>query len=236
MKRSSSPVSSSQTAIHSRLETVVRRHLASDWRQPLHAPTVAAFERMLALPGFDAGRELVFDSGCGTGASTRLIAKHFPEALVVGIDRSANRLARTGSTAFPLQRENVIWVQAELASFWRLALENGWRLHRHYLLYPNPWPKPGQLQRRWHAHPVFHQMLALGGVLELRCNWKIYAEEFVHAIHIVHPEVKIERDSTDSEGTWEGIQTPFGRKYAASGHRLYRLLAYLDPGGSSVDC
>jgi len=230
MNQASSPVSSSQSAVHHRLEEVVRRHAATVWQRPLHAPSVAAFKRLLALPGFDPACDLVFDSGCGTGASTRLIADRQPDCLVIGIDRSANRLSRLGQRDFPLQRDNAIWVQAELSSFWRLALENGWRLRRHYLLYPNPWPKPGQLQRRWHAHPVFPGMLALGGVLELRCNWKIYAEEFRRAVEIVHPGADVQVESADSEEGWDGIETPFGRKYTRSGHQLYRLIADLDRG------
>jgi tRNA G46 methylase TrmB len=230
MNQVSSPVSSSQTAIHPRLEDVVRRHAATVWRRPLHAPTVAAFERLLALEDFEAGRDLVFDSGCGTGVSTSDIAARHADCLVIGIDRSLNRLSRQGRVEFPSQRDNAIWIQAELSSFWRLALENGWRLKRHYLLYPNPWPKPGQLKRRWHAHPVFPQMLTLGGMLELRCNWKIYAEEFQRAVEIVRPGAEIQMESADSEQGWDAIETPFGRKYARSGHRLYRLIAALDRG------
>lgn len=235
MNGKSSAVSSSQSEIHSRLDSVVRRHLASGWRQPLHTPTVAAFERMVALPGFDVTGGLIFDSGCGTGASTRLIAQRHPDMLVVGIDRSINRLSRQGRVEFPYRRENAVWIQAELASFWRLALENGWRLDRHFLLYPNPWPKPGQLQRRWHAHPVFPQMLALGGLLELRCNWKVYAQEFRRAIELIVPGAPMQAERADSEGNWGGIETPFGRKYAQSGHGLYRLLVDLrNPDASSV--
>lgn len=231
MNRGSSPVSSSQTQIHPRLETVVRRHLSAEWQQPVHAHTVAAFERMVALPDFDASAGLILDSGCGTGASTRLIAQQHPDCLVVGIDRSVSRLSRQGRTGFPIQRDNAVWIQAELSSFWRLVLQHGWRLRRHYLLYPNPWPKPGQLQRRWHAHPVFPQMLSLGGTLELRCNWKVYAEEFEHAIRLARPDIRVEADSAGSEGEWGEIETPFGRKYAQSGHHLYRLVVELDGRG-----
>lgn len=224
----SSPVSSSQLGCHRRLDEVVRRHLASDWRRPLHAPTVKAFERLLALPGFDPGRSLVFDSGCGSGRSTRRIAERHPESVVIGIDRSEDRLSRLGFEALPARQGNAFWVQAELSSFWRLALEQGWRLLRHYLLYPNPWPKPGQLQRRWHAHPVFPALLALGGVLELRSNWKIYADEFERALTIAVPEAKLEPQAGASEADWGGIETPFGTKYAASGHPLCRLVVNLD--------
>lgn len=230
MNAASSPVRSSQTDLHPRLEAVVRKHLASAWRQPLHRPTVAAFERMIALPGFDVGAGPVFDSGCGTGAGTRLIAKRHRDRLVIGVDRSLHRLSRLGGSDFPLQQGNVVWIQAELATFWRLALQRGWRLHRHYLLYPNPWPRPGQLQRRWHGHPVFPQLLALGGVLELRCNWKLYAEEFRRALELACGGAEVGVESASSEKAWGGIETPFGLKYAQSGHRLYRLVANLGEG------
>lgn len=227
MKRDSSQVRSSQSGVHPRLEELVRRHLANRWRQPLHAPTEAAFRRLLDLPGFDAEKSLIFDSGCGTGASTLNIAAQSPDAQVVGIDQSLKRLQKTGSSRFPVQRGSVFWIQAELASFWRLAVAEGWTVERHYLMYPNPWPKPGQLQRRWHGHPVFPQLLRLGGMLELRCNWPIYADEFEVALRLARPGASVHRESGGSEAGWDGIETPFGRKYSASGHLLYRLVAGL---------
>ena len=104
---------------------------------------------------------------------------------------------------------------AELASFWRLALAAGWQLERHYLFYPNPWPKPGQLQRRWHAHPVFPDLLRLGGRLEMRCNWELYAEEFAFAVNRlagtkIEPVRLREPDPVSA----------FERKYHDSGHGL----------------
>ena len=210
--------------MHDRLEEVVRRNLESSWRQPLHAPTAGAFEKLTDLADF-SNAKLILDSGCGTGASTISIAKRFPDCLVIGVDRSIARLSRQGDAVFPLQRGNVIWLQAELTTFWRLALGSGWQLHRHFLLYPNPSPKPGHLQRRWHAHPVFPQMLELGGTLEMRCNWKIYADEFAMALKIVRPDLDIREDSAESEQTWGEITTPFGAKYGQSGHRLYRVVA-----------
>lgn len=225
MTHLSSAVRSSQLCSHPRLKYAVSRHLSSPWRQPLHAPTVAAFERLLAMPGFRPEAGLVFDSGCGTGASSGMIAELHPEDLVIGIDRSASRLARLGSDAFPVQRRNAIWIQAELSTFWRLARLQGWRLRHHYLLYPNPWPKPRQLLRRWHAHPVFPDMLALGGVLEMRCNWAIYAREFQEAVLWTCPGAETWLEAASFEQEWGEIETPFGRKYSASGHTLYRVRA-----------
>lgn len=211
-------VQSSQAGIHPRLVSLLDRHAAVSWNQPLHRPTVAAFE---ALQDCLAGRTvgLVLDSGCGTGESTRRLAGMFPESLVIGVDKSAVRLAKTGASSFPHRENNAIWLQAELASFWRLALAADWKLERHYLFYPNPWPKPGQLQRRWHAHPVFPDLLRLGGRLEMRCNWWVYADEFAFSLNYltgsaVKPALL---DKVDAVSAFE-------RKYHDSGHDLYQVV------------
>ena len=226
MKGNSSPVRSSQNGVHPRLNGIVQKHIEQPWLQPLHRPSVEAFERLSGMYDFNAS-PIVLDSGCGTGASTRLIANRHPECMVIGVDQSIARLRRQGFDAFPARQGNALFVHAELASFWRLSLQAGWRLARHYLLYPNPWPKPAQVLRRWHGHPVFPQMVALGGVLELRSNWSIYTQEFAAALGQVCPGIEITLEERASEAGWDAIETPFGRKYAQSGHQLYRLIAEL---------
>jgi tRNA G46 methylase TrmB len=194
------------------------RHLSSQWAQPLHEPSVKAFRELESMVN---GRDekIVLDSGCGTGESTRLIAKTLPDCIVVGVDKSLKRLGRTGAGVFPHREDNAVWLRAELTTFWRLALSAGWRLHRHYILYPNPWPKPGALQRRWHAHPVFPQLLSLGGRLEMRCNWELYALEFATAVNralgvYVRPGQPEE---------WP-VMSPFERKYRNSGQQVYSVV------------
>jgi tRNA G46 methylase TrmB len=216
-------VRSSQAGIHPRLGRLLQRYGTREWAEPLHPPSCRAFDAMQQLLGGEK-QELILDSGCGTGLSTRLLASRFPGALVIGLDKSASRLARLGVEKFPRREGNAVWVRAELATFWRLAARAGWRLQRHYLLYPNPWPKPGQLQRRWHAHPVFPAMLELGGRLEMRTNWQIYAEEFAFALEYYTGVVA--RPSTLQV---EEPASPFERKYRDSGHRLYSVV--LDSSG-----
>ena len=84
-------VRSSQKGVHPRLEALLSRHLTREWSQPLHGPSVRAFE---ALEEVIQGRRerIILDSGCGTGESTRLIAQAMPDCLVVGVDKSAERL------------------------------------------------------------------------------------------------------------------------------------------------
>lgn len=207
---------SSQNGAHRRLDETVLRHLRRPWRAPVHDHGRRAFAGL--AENLDAGRPLVFDSGCGTGASTAELARRHPDCQVIGIDKSAVRLARA-----PAMPANARLVRADLADFWRLASQAGWRLSHHYLLYPNPWPKPAHLKRRWHAHPAFPDLLALGGRLELRTNFELYAVEFERALALA----EVDHEKVVSFRIDEPI-SPFERKYSASGHRLYLLTATLE--------
>ncbi|TVS12512.1 MAG: SAM-dependent methyltransferase [Wenzhouxiangella sp.] len=205
-----------QTGPHPRLGDVVARHLQSPWQRPVHGYSEPAFEQAgLAL---EPGRPIVLDAGCGNAVSTLRLATLFPDCTVLGIDRSAARLERT-----PPLPDNAHVVRAELGDFWRLAHGAGWRLDRHYLLYPNPWPKPAQLRRRWHAHPVWPHLLALGGKLELRTNFAVYAEEFALALAMAGHRGDVQVLSLLPEQAL----SPFEAKYARSGHDLYCVRACL---------
>ena len=159
--------------MHQNLQKTVEKHLSSTFKKPIADHTLKAFSELVS--SIDNSRSIILDSGCGTALSTRLLSLEYPDSWVIGIDRSFKRLSKIHEDALP---DNARLVQADLIDFWRLALEAGWQLERHTLLYPNPYPKSVHLKRRFHASPVFPVLLALGGVIELRTNWKIYAEEF----------------------------------------------------------
>jgi tRNA (guanine-N7-)-methyltransferase len=139
------------------------------------------------------------------------------------VDQSAERLARGGrklATALPA---NALLLRADVTDLWALMREAGWQLSHHYLLYPNPWPKAEHLQRRWSGHPRLPDLLALGGRLELRTNWETYAREFARALALAGHSAEVAPLAVVPE---EAL-TPFERKYAASGHGLWRLTARL---------
>ena len=220
----SRPVISSQTGPHDSLAARVTRYRETAFSRPVADHSHAAFDRLVRARD-DTGLPLVLDSGCGTGDSTRRLAARHADSLVIGIDRSAHRLTRARDETPP---ENMLLVRADLVDLYRLMAEAGWRLARHYILYPNPWPKPAHLTRRWHASPVFPAMIALGGELELRTNWHLYAEEFAAALKLCGLPAEIGLVAAPEDAlTWDTLTwdplTPFEAKYADIGHRLWRV-------------
>jgi tRNA G46 methylase TrmB len=220
MYANSSTIRSMQRAPHPRLREVVLKHLREPYRR---VPSDAGREAFASVADRLAERPFILDAGCGNGASTFEIARRHPEAIVIGVDKSAARLAAglkqmggRGGAAPP----NAMLLRCELVDFWQLCAAANLRCERQYLLYPNPWPKTEQLKRRWHAHPVLPSILALGGSIELRTNWRIYAEEFAAAMQLAGARI----ECCAAFAADEAALTPFERKYVASGHSVWRCV------------
>ena len=222
----SKEVESNQKGIHKDLEKLVLRYLDSEYRRPVADHTRIAFEKAARFAS-QFHSPIVLDSGCGTGISTITLAKRFPENPVIGIDKSEIRLGKAESRFEHTHDipQNACFVRAELLDFWRLALLESWGIRFHALFYPNPWPKQSELRYRFHASPIFPTLVKLSPELELRTNWKIYADEFRLALEIANE--KLHRYSRiDAERFCPDIPvSAFEKKFAESGHTLWRVTA-----------
>ncbi|HEX2604416.1 MAG TPA: SAM-dependent methyltransferase [Oxalicibacterium sp.] len=216
MYANSSSISSAQSGPHEQLAALVARHVAHPFQQPIADYNREAFQTSIAHWHARGGAPLILDAGCGIGLSTMHLAAQFPDHFVIGVDQSAARTTRnTHWQGAP--PENFLRVRANLVDYWRLLLDSGIRPARHYLLYPNPWPKVGQLSRRWHGHAIFPSIVALGGILECRSNWRIYVEEFAAAL----TQLTQQAVACETYAPAKTI-TPFEKKYLDSGHGLWR--------------
>lgn len=219
MQANSRQVSSNQPHLHPALAATVRKHLASADRRPVPDYSRQAYERLRQVMAGQP-RPLVLDSFCGTGLSSALLAERFADHLVVGIDKSAHRLSKSPQRA----PDNCLLLRADCEDIWTLLAADGVTLSRHYLLYPNPWPKSGHLKRRVHGHPAFRALCALGGAVELRSNWALYVEEFGVAMTIAGATGSVQQVADTGADL-----SLFERKYRRSGHRLWRYRGTLPP-------
>ncbi|WP_342805450.1 SAM-dependent methyltransferase [Alteromonas sp. M12] len=215
-------ISSNQLGPHEKVSELVRRHLANTSQKPFNQHTLDAFEdvkkwRLQVDP--ELRKPLIFDSCCGVGESTSHIAAQFPDALVVGIDKSELRTNK--HVHYSDKAPNYLVVRADVNDFWRLANSAQWQLSHHFLLYPNPYPKSSQVQRRWHACAAFKDIVGLGGILEVRSNWQIYIQEFAVALNTAGKSAAVSPYHSAEP------QTPFERKYWASGQQSWQVVSHL---------
>jgi len=216
------PIYSSQQTIHSNLVGSIRRYQETTFTKPVSAHTAQAFEE-LNLVLENNKMPLILDSGCGTGDSTKRLAATWPDCFVIGIDKSEVRLARAQSGKD--SGSNFTFVRADLFDFWRLAVQSGLKVDRHFVFYPNPWPKSTQLKRRIHGHPAFAQFVQLGTEFEVRSNWKIYVDEFACAFKLWTGIGAAVQEIVPVEPYW----TAFERKYVLSKHPIYQFKIVVEP-------
>lgn len=217
MKHTSRHVETNQLGVNERLGEIVTKHLSSSFLRPIAPHTKTAFDALQTTLK-NKKQPVILDACCGVGDSSRQLAKRFPGHWVVGIDKSAHRLSKERAGTDP---ENLVLLRADLNDFYRLAAAAKWQPERHYILYPNPWPKAAHLKRRWHGAPVFPAIVKLGGRMEIRSNWKIYLEEFKIALEIAG------HASTLNAFEPESYLTPFEKKYHQSDQQLWQLEAEL---------
>ncbi|SEL19921.1 tRNA G46 methylase TrmB [Colwellia chukchiensis] len=216
----SKAIITNQPGIHEKLAEIVNKHIAHPSQKPIQTHTQAAFDEINNIVQAFAG-EVILDSCCGVGQSTRLLAKANPNALVIGVDKSAHRINRNVDE---IERQdgqgyvsNYHLIRADLNDFFRLVVAAKWPVSKHYILYPNPWPKAKHIQRRWHGSAVFPELMAIGKEIILRSNWRLYLQEFQQAATML-----------DVFGELTPVQqqqalTPFEAKYQASGQQCWQL-------------
>jgi tRNA (guanine-N7-)-methyltransferase len=217
MSNKSSIVTSNQTGVHDDLESSIKKHLTNPFRKPYRPFSGEIFHKANEIIQ-DSNLPIILNSGCGTGESSFILSEQNQDALIVGIDKSEKRLDSFIKKGNIYHKGNLILIRADVIDIWRMIKQSDWNIKKHYLLYPNPWPKKDQLKRRWHGHPVFPEMLNLCNQIELRTNWQIYADEFKFALELIVGK-------TISMETLEGDSfiSPFEKKYYESGHELYRV-------------
>jgi len=221
----SKAIITNQTGIHEKLEVIVEKHFSHPFQKPYQSHTKQAFnevnEHVQAFLADKPDGEIILDSCCGVGQSTRLLAQRNPEALVIGVDKSSNRIERNVEgfdSANGYHAENFHLVRADLNDFYRLVKTANWPVKQHYILYPNPWPKSKHVQRRWHGSAVFPTLITIGKHIILRSNWRLYLEEFQLAADIAGLSGNITPVNDDE------ALTPFEAKYKASGQQCWQLV------------
>ncbi|WP_032094973.1 MULTISPECIES: tRNA (guanine(46)-N(7))-methyltransferase TrmB [unclassified Alteromonas] len=207
-------ITTNQVGVHDKLDELVLKYQSSVNKRPVGEHTQAAFDEVsLWLGGFTG--PVILDSCCGVGESTATIAKAHPEARVIGVDKSAQRVEK--HSHYQIEQDNYCVIRADVNDFWRLVRQSNWQVVKHYLLYPNPYPKKTQVQKRWHGSAAMVDLMAITTNIEVRSNWLIYLMEFAQAAKHYGSICDL------SEVKGANAMTPFERKYSGSGQTCWKL-------------
>lgn len=209
-------VQSNQVGVHEHLHKLVERYRTSTFSRPISSHTQQAFEHIHAWL-VSTNNQLILDACCGVGESTAKLSKCYANAKILGVDKSEKRLDK--HHAYTHKQQNYTVLRADLNDFWRLLVQHKIRFEKQYLLYPNPYPKSSQIQKRWYASAITPFLMASSDVIEVRSNWRLYLEEFL----VVAGYYGFVGHITQMPVTCEPF-TPFERKYLQSGQACFKLL------------
>lgn len=254
MENKARSVISSQTSIHEDLEQILVRHKQSTFKRPIAEHTRQAFLNIIEwLEDWEG--DVILDSCCGVGESTLNIAQQYPHAKIIGVDKSIARLdkhksyivknkaklntelAEAKALQTPENESNYRVIQADLNDFWRLLSDYIsvnkplWRIEKHFILYPNPYPKKAQIGKRWYASALMPYIIGLCGNIEVRSNWKLYLQEFLFAAQFYGLQGQIselgheftkDQEKSRLQENYRAI-TPFERKYLDANQICFKL-------------
>lgn len=196
------------------IKDIVQKNKDNLFKKPIAEHQVEAFAIFKNFVGLKS-KPIILDSCCGTGLSTKNLANQFPEHLVVGIDKSLDRLSRAPNNL----PANCLLLRADAIDFWRLLAQEKISIDQHFMFYPNPWPKASQIKRRFYAHPIFPIMAALSPKFELRANWEVFAREAAIALEFLGFKIEVKQ--------LENINpiSLFEKKYLEAGCPLFSVMA-----------
>lgn len=113
--------------------------------QQQRAERVSALREQLES-WFPSPGEVVLEAGCGHGHYLTAYAEIYKNAPCIGIDLRSRRIAKACEKRDKRGLSHLFFQKAELRE-WLEALPPGVRIHRLFMLFPDPWPK-----KRHHKH------------------------------------------------------------------------------------
>jgi tRNA (guanine-N7-)-methyltransferase len=142
-----------------------------------HIPAPRGYEGFRFPSGFSS---FALEIGAGVGWHAETYARSNPKHYLLAVEHSHERFAKLSRRVARAKLDNIVAIQADAESFVVHSVPL-LSLERILILYPNPYPKAAQSNKRWHRMPFMQALLATlkpGGVLQMATNEDFYAAEF----------------------------------------------------------
>lgn len=185
--------------------------------------------RNFVEPRFAASLPLDLEIGCGVGWHPIQYARENPGRFLAAIEHTRTRFESFERRVLRHpELTNLMAIHADAIEWVTHALAPE-SVERIFLLYPNPYPKRSDLNKRWHAMPFMGRLLSVlktGGELRLATNERFYFEE---AREFLDNRWKMKiQESISFTNTTAPVGAPrthFEKKYLARGETCFELRA-----------
>ena len=168
---------------------------------------------------------LALEIGCGAGYHPIAWAKKNPDAGIIAIERTQAKFASFQTRLSSHQLPNIFPIHADARLWLPNQLDTG-ELKQIFTLYPNPYPKKAQANKRWHRSSLMHLLLNYlqpQGELHFASNEKWLMIEF-HQYMVQFWGLQL-ANSWELLGRKNEACSHFEKKYLAAGdvcyHRVY---------------
>lgn len=194
---------------------------------------IRPFFRTLTLPKDEDFKTWVqpndyvaLEIGCGAGLHPILWTKQNPHKKLIAIERTKNKFESFEQRIKNNPRDNLFSVNCD-ASDWIPANLIPESIDELFLLYPNPYPKEKQANKRWYRSSFFHclkECLKPGAKIHLATNEKFFYEE-AKKYGVEYWSLKILQDQKLNPSE-HSPRTHFEKKYLLRGETCYDVIFY----------
>lgn len=167
---------------------------------------------------------IFLEIGCGAGLHPIQWTGLNPSKNLIAIERTKNKFEPFKQRILNHERKNLYPVKGEAMDWVPQNIKTS-ILDGVFFLYPNPYPKEKQSNKRWHRSPFFHLVLKClkpGGTITCATNEKFFFEEcrlygleFWQLEHAHEKEIQL--------GDLKP-RTHFEKKYLEAGQTCYEII------------
>ena len=180
--------------------------------------------RTTSLPELDLKKPIVVEVGCGVGLHPLKFSKQNPDHQIMAIEQTANKFSKFQKRYYTHQSPKNLYPFHDNAIHFITHLIKKESVSQYFFLYPNPNPKKGDQNKRWHAMPFMEKILETlvpGGLIEFATNESFYAEECYEWMTQIW-NLELVEFKTIPQGFQ--ARTHFEKKYLERGQKCFNLL------------
>lgn len=170
-------------------------------------------------------KPLVIEIGPGVGMHPIQYAHQYPAKYIIAIEKTREKFGKFAVThAQHPELTNLLPVHAN-AMQWITQNIGAEEVSEYFLLYPNPYPKAAQKNKRLHNMPFMEHLLATmhtGATLTIATNMEFFHLEALAQLSI-SPQLQLSANCNFTAQTHTG-RTHFETKYLQRGHTCYQLV------------